>query len=325
LAQGDPRLGEGAYVNQFSGTDAASANHQAHPQAAPTDQPSTDTAWSEGVRLEAVANLAHELRTPIQVLLGYLDILREDFGNQFTAEPRDLLDRMNTNVHDLAQTIENIMHFVLAEANAEAAIDEEVTIRGLLTDITPTLDAANFKKRLRLSYDFSRAPEAIRVPRRPLRSILLNLALNAIKFTEAGSVAIKVRRAPGESQGAQEQDAQVGDAIEIEVSDTGPGISPARFEQAARPFAQLSNTSARRYRGLGLGLAVVQRSLDLLSASMELRSNSGRGSTFIVTLPIREVSMQTGARKPNLKRKSAMLSPTPSSAPPHKPASGGIL
>ena len=298
-------------MNQVSQT--ASPLHEGKIDAA---QAGGESAWSAGVRLEAVANLAHELRTPVQVLLGYLDILREDFASHFSAEPRDLLDRMNTNVHDLAQTIENIMHFVLAEANAEATIDEEVTIRSLLADITPSLDAANFKKRLTLSYDFTDAPEAIRVPRRPLRSILLNLALNALKFTESGSVSIAVRR----PRGVQRED-----AIEIEVSDTGPGISPARFELAAKPFAQLSNTSARRYRGLGLGLAVVQRSLDLLKGRLELRDNSGRGSTFIVTLPIRRSeAKQSERRRPGLQRKPAMMSPTAPSAAPHKPLSGGI-
>jgi phospho-acceptor domain-containing protein len=86
-------------------------------------------SWRQGLRLEAVANLAHELRTPVQVLLGYVDILRDDHGLEFSPETHAVLDRMNANVHDLAQTVDNLMHFVLSEVNAEAMIDEDVPVR----------------------------------------------------------------------------------------------------------------------------------------------------------------------------------------------------
>jgi signal transduction histidine kinase len=68
--------------------------------------------WTEGMRLEALANLAHELRTPLQVLLGYLDILRDEWAEKFDPEPRAMLERMNSNLHDLTQTVDNIMEFV---------------------------------------------------------------------------------------------------------------------------------------------------------------------------------------------------------------------
>ena len=306
-------------MNEHSPIPAASADH---PSPTPA-QPSAESGWSAGVRLEAVANLAHELRTPVQVLVGYLDILREDFAAEISAQPRELLDRMNTNVHELAQTIENIMQFVLAEANAESTVDEEVTIRTLLADITPVLEAANYTKRLALNYDFSGAPDAMRIARRPLRSIMLNLALNAIKFTAAGSVSIAMRRA----RAAGAVDAGTVQMIEIEVSDTGPGLSPAQFERALKPFAQLSNTSARRYRGLGLGLAVVRRSVDLLGGRIALRSHSDHGSIFIVTLPLRTVQAPAAiaAGKAQLRRKPGLTTPpSPPPAPPRKPASGGF-
>ena len=89
------------------------------------------------MRLEAVANLAHELRTPIQVLLGYVDILREDHGEEFSPEPHALLDRMNANVHDLAQTIDNLMHFVLSEVGAETITDKDITPGSLIGPGTP--------------------------------------------------------------------------------------------------------------------------------------------------------------------------------------------
>jgi len=150
-------------------------------------------SWHQGMRLEAVANLAHELRTPVQVLLGYIDILREDYGEQFSSEPRALLDRMNANVHDLAQTIDNLMHFVLSEVNAEAMVDEDITPGSLIAEITPVLEAFNQHKHLKLEFDFAETPDLFRVARRALKSILLNLAINAIKFTDSGSVTRSTR------------------------------------------------------------------------------------------------------------------------------------
>jgi signal transduction histidine kinase len=269
---------------------------------AASSDPAPDS-WRQGMRLEAVANLAHELRTPVQVLLGYVDILRDDYGNQLATEPRALLDRMNANVHDLAQTIDNLMHFVLSEVKAEVMSDEDVTPGSLIAEITPVLEAANQHKNLKLEFDFTNAPDLFCVPRRQLKSILLNLALNAIKFTDSGSVTVALRPL---------SDPVLGNAIELEVNDTGPGLNPDTLEQAAEPFAQLSNSSARRYRGLGLGLAVVRRSVESLGGKLELRSSDGGGSNFLVTVPVRarEASPRPG-RAALKRRKPPLIPPSP--------------
>lgn len=278
-----------------------------------------EALWRHGVRLEAIANLAHELRTPVQVLLGYVDILRDDFGSEFSAESRELLDRMNANVHDLAQTIDNIMHFVLSEVNAEAMVDEDVTPASLLSEIAPVIDAANQQKQLTLKFDFAAAPELFCIPRRALKSILLNLTLNAIKFTDTGSVTVALRRL----RDVASRDGGSTDAIEVEISDTGPGLSPAMLERAAEPFAQLSNTSARRYRGLGLGLAVVQRSVRALGGKLELRSNGDQGANFIVTIPVRVRENAARAVRTSIGRRMAPVIPTVPTAIARKP--GNIL
>jgi signal transduction histidine kinase len=273
--------------------------------------PLSPDSWRQGMRLEAVANLAHELRTPVQVLLGYVDILREDHSEQFSAEPRALLDRMNANVHDLAQTIDNLMHFVLSEINAETITDEDITPGSLIAEITPVLEAANQHKNLKLKFDFTGTPDLFRVARRPLKSILLNLAVNAIKFTDTGSVTVVLRSV---------RDRLRGSAIEVEVSDTGPGLDPAMLNRATEPFAQLSNGSARRYRGLGLGLAIVQRGVKALGGKLELRSHEGTGSTFLVTIPIRLQESSAGIARTaiNRRRKPPNL-PTVPATNPRKP------
>ncbi|HXW85439.1 MAG TPA: histidine kinase dimerization/phospho-acceptor domain-containing protein [Candidatus Binataceae bacterium] len=76
-------------------------------------------SWNRGLRLEPLAKLAHELRTPIQVLLGYLDILRGELADTVGRRPQEIIERMNINAHDLAQTIENLMDFASASMDAE--------------------------------------------------------------------------------------------------------------------------------------------------------------------------------------------------------------
>jgi Histidine kinase-, DNA gyrase B-, and HSP90-like ATPase len=106
------------------------------------------------------------------------------------------------------------------------------------------------------------------------------------------------------------------DAIEVEVTDTGPGLSPEALSEAKEPFAQLSDSSTRRYRGLGLGLAVVQQSIDALGGQMVLRSHVGSGSKFLVTIPIRvrensvRASMARHAQLPMIPQGSTSQEPS---------------
>jgi len=226
--------------------------------------------------MEALANLAHELRTPVQVMLGYLDILRGEMSAGLDNRQIRIIERLNANAYDLAQTVENVMHFSVGDAMAEAQGEEEIQLHELIGEIAPALDAANDSKGLEIRFDLERAPTVFRARRRPLKSILLNLALNAIKFTDGGCVTIAIRAASS----------QLGPAVELEVRDTGPGIKPELIAHAFETCAQLSNSSIRSHRGMGLGLAVVQRSVEALGAKISVTTAPQQGSTFVVTVPI---------------------------------------
>ena len=278
-------------VNGDSGAAAANEESRAGRNLSASVE-SSPVSWSQGVKFEVLANLAHELRTPIQVLIGFIDILRDDWAAELSAQPHEILERMNANIHDLAQTVDNMMDLVLADANAGPLVNEDIMLSSLMADITPILEAANQRKQLELHFEIDDAPVAIHAPQRALRSILLNLALNAIKFTESGIVTVTLRRSRSpEKKGA----------LEIEITDTGPGIDPAMLERASRPFAQLSHSSARRYRGLGLGLAVVQRNVRALGGRVELRPvTAGNGSDFVVEIPaqVHTANGAVGQRRP---------------------------
>jgi signal transduction histidine kinase len=239
---------------------------------------SSSRKWNQGIRFEALANLAHELRAPIQVLLGYCDILREDLGDEIGPRARHVFDRLNVNAHDLAQTAENMLDFAYACANAEADRDEDIEIRDLVAEIAPALDALNLDRSLVLNFDLRHAPARVRSRRKPLHSILSNLAANAVKFTRQGTVNVAIRALPSAAKCSE---------LEIEISDTGPGIDPNRLEDAFAAGRQLSGASTRKYRGMGLGLAVVRRNLDAIGATLDVETGQGRGSRFTVRVPLR--------------------------------------
>jgi signal transduction histidine kinase len=228
--------------------------------------------------MEALANLAHELRSPVQAILGYLDILRDELSEALDDRHKQIIGRMNANAHDLAQTVENVMDFSVADALAEPPYEEEVRPHDLIEDLAPALQAANASKGLNIRFDLERAPVMFRARRRPINAILLNLAINAIKFTDRGSVTIAIRLV-GSSQ--------LGSAVELEVRDTGPGIDSALVAQAFARCAQLSHSSIRTHRGMGLGLAVVQRNAEAIGATIIVKSTLQQGSAFVVTIPIR--------------------------------------
>jgi signal transduction histidine kinase len=237
--------------------------------------PHAQAPWNFGVRLEHLANVAHELRSPVQAMLGYLEIMRDEIGNELDDEHRRMFDRMNINAYDLAQTVENIMEFAANNSVREDNL-EELKIGELIEEISPALAAAADSKGLQLLFDLADAPATVRSQPRAIKSILANLALNAIKFTAQGQVTISVRALTAHELGA---------AVEITVSDTGPGIDPALLTRAFEPGVQLSNTSIRRHRGTGLGLAVVHRHVKALGATLRVVAAVGMGSTFTVTIP----------------------------------------
>jgi signal transduction histidine kinase len=232
--------------------------------------------WRNGVRLEALANLAHELRTPVQVFLGYLEILREDGVDAATSH--QIVDRLRVNAMDLARMVENVMEFAAADSAALPFGAEEVSLAQIADEVAPALETANQRKHLTLEVEIEEPAALVCVDRRAVRAILENLAVNAIKFTDRGSVKVVLKRWSAPIAGAK---------LVIEVSDSGPGIELMLLKRAFEPCVQLSHSSTRRFRGMGLGLAVVKRNVEALDADLEVNSAANCGSTFAVRIPLK--------------------------------------
>ncbi|HTW87399.1 MAG TPA: HAMP domain-containing sensor histidine kinase [Candidatus Binataceae bacterium] len=246
-------------------------------------------SWTERLRLAALASLAHELRTPIQVLLGYLDTLKDQLPSTLPARSRKMLERMNANACELARIVENIMDFALDDAHPGPNRDSQVPTLHLLDEVLPLIESICHEKGLNLEFELDDAPVVIYARHRQLRLVLANLAVNAVRFTAVGGVKISIRRA-----GTPDHPEVV-----FEVSDTGPGFGPELREELFEPFARLSSSNSCRYRGLGLGLTVVKRSVAALNGNLEVHSTVGEGSRFVVTFPVHPHEARSEVRKRN--------------------------
>jgi signal transduction histidine kinase len=213
--------------------------------------------------------------------------LRDELDAATPQQHREIIHRMNINAQDLAQTVENVMDFAVSGAKAESPRRELVDLRDLVAEIAPAIEAANHSKRLDLRCAIDESVRTVALRRRPLKSILLNLAINAVKFTEHGSISISFK--PFE-------DKDRGRCLEVAVADTGPGIERGRLAQAFRACTQLSNTSARFHRGIGLGLAVVKRNVRAIGARLIVNSAPNKGTTFVVRIPLADRARCDGRR-----------------------------
>jgi signal transduction histidine kinase len=228
-----------------------------------------------GDRVRIMSKLCHELRTPLQVLNGYLDILSEDWGKHLTDEPLRIVERLRFNTAELTQTIENLLEYAGTLTGTQAVVVEAVEVADIMRELMPPFEASAQRKKISLRWKVERNVHQIRTDRRLLRSIVSNLVSNAIKFTRRGTVTVRWRTVDGEC----------GDAIELEVADTGEGIDRKRLDEAFEPFVQLSDSNTRHYRGLGLGLALVRRNTISLGATLEVISKPALGTCFKIRFP----------------------------------------
>jgi signal transduction histidine kinase len=215
--------------------------------------------------------MSHELRTPLNVIMGYGDLLREGEFGSISSEQREILQRIDTSARQLLELINATLDLSRLEGGKFILERAPVSV----DDVVGAVDAEtrDLQQKPGVSVTWHVAPRLPRVYTDPLKLkvVLKNLVANALKFTEHGDVAIRaVRRAGG---------------VEIAVSDTGIGIPPDTQAIIFEPFRQAERSMTRRYGGVGLGLYIARRLVDLLGGTISVESDVGRGSTFRVRLP----------------------------------------
>lgn len=226
---------------------------------------------SNQLKEDFVGAMSHELRTPINILLGYNEMLRDEAHGSLTPEQANILERMDKNARELLDLVNATLDLSRLQSQRVPLARQDVWVPTLLAELEAETRQLNRKPALRLEWQIAPDLPMLHTDVVKLKMTLKNIILNALKFTEEGTVTIA----------ASPQD----EGVTFVVTDTGPGIPPEVLPSIFEPFRQGESFATRRQGGVGLGLYIVQQLLTLLGGTVSVESEVGRGSTFRVWIP----------------------------------------
>jgi signal transduction histidine kinase len=228
---------------------------------------------ADSFRSDFVATMSHELRNPLTVIMGYHELLLDGTFGAVPAEQADILRRANKNALELLDLVNATLDLSRFESRQVPLNQEVVAIGKLLDDVGAEMQGVSRTKHLAVQWEISSEPITLSTDPVKLRMVLKNLIGNAVKFTDEGQITVCAHARDG--------------GVEFRVSDTGIGIPSEALELIFEPFRQVDHSPARRSGGAGLGLYIVRRLVEMLSGTITLDSEVGKGSTFRVWLPRR--------------------------------------
>jgi PAS domain S-box-containing protein len=222
-----------------------------------------------------LANMSHEIRTPLGAILGYSELLAsQGIG---ASERLNYVNALKRNGELLSNIINDVLDLSKVEAGKLDFEKQEVPIEEILTDITTLLHLQALEKGISLIVSADGPiPATIQTDPLRLRQILMNIVGNALKFTERGSIEVKVKTVPG-------PDGKM--LLAFVVTDTGPGITPEQAQKLFKPFSQADVSTTRKFGGTGLGLTLSKKLAAGLGGDLDLTASTpGHGSTFTITI-----------------------------------------
>jgi diguanylate cyclase (GGDEF)-like protein len=223
------------------------------------------------MKTQFAATVSHEVRTPLNGVVGMLDMLKE---MRLTKRQQECVDVAWNSARALIELINDILDFSKMEAGKLELEEIEFDLRRTIEEVIELLAKQAEQKGLEIGYLLAPGvPERIKGDALRLRQVLLNLIGNAVKFTERGEVSIHVEPAPGSTFG-----------LRFEVRDTGIGMTPDAVKHIFESFAQADRSTTRKYGGTGLGLAICKQLVELMGGEIGVASEYGKGSSFWFTV-----------------------------------------
>ena len=213
-----------------------------------------------------LANMSHELRTPLNAIIGYTELIIDGIYGETPEKTLTVLKRVESNGRHLLGLINDVLDFSKIEAGQLKLALADYSMKDVVYKVYSAVEPLAAKKHLGFRLDVPPDMPAGHGDEQKLTQVLLNLVGNAIKFTDAGEVTIKVAPANG--------------SFSVAVHDTGPGIDPANQEKLFEEFQQADNSITKAKGGTGLGLAISRRIIEMHGGRLWVDSSPGNGAIF---------------------------------------------
>ena len=226
-----------------------------------------------------LSNMSHDIRTPMNAIIGFATLAASSIEDR--KKVRDYLGKILSSSNHLLSLINDILDMSRIESGKIQLEETEVSLSDVLHDLKTIISGQIHAKQLELYMDaMDVTNEDVYCDKTRLNQVLLNLLSNAVKFTPAGgTVSVRLKQFPGIAKGSE--------LYEIRVKDNGIGMSPEFVQKIFSPFERERTSTVSRTQGTGLGMAITQNIVDMMGGTIEVQTEQGKGTEFIVRLPFR--------------------------------------
>jgi PAS domain S-box-containing protein len=233
---------------------------------------------ADRIKSAFLATMSHELRTPLNSIIGFTGIMLQGLTGPLNQEQQKQMTMVQNSSRHLLSLINDVLDISKIEAGQLVLSCTSFDLRSSVDKIAGLVLPMAEKKNIELQLDLPDIPVTITTDQRRFEQVVLNLLNNAVKFTEIGHVGVTLRSEK--------------DSLLLSFSDTGIGIQHQDLANLFQPFRQIDSGLARKREGTGLGLSICKKILDLMGCSIDVQSQWGQGSTFIVRIPINRKKVQ---------------------------------
>jgi signal transduction histidine kinase len=222
-----------------------------------------------------LANMSHEFRTPLNAIIGYTELLLEEFEASAPAQALEDLEKVQLSSRQLLDLVNDILDLAKIEAGKEFVSFSSVPLKMMVSESMDVVRHLAERNQNELIVEIEDSLKEVNVDPGKLRRCLINLLSNASKFTNQGKITLKVWT----------ENKSRGPYVFFSVTDTGIGMTPDEMDRVFDHFTQADETTTRRYGGSGLGLTITRKMIQLMNGDVSVASEKGKGSVFTIKLP----------------------------------------